>query len=526
MKWGKEIRLFNLVILGAVLLPALSFAGEFEHVLQTPQGAEHFLVHSTTNANGELEVQIEHQETHALIPGHTSNIVLYGRDLDNDGKIDAWFYPDDSGIVQFLDLPSAEVDGWDAASQIILQKTQYRDRWLVGILAHQILSAMTFTESTGDRFQRSMIDEEIELRDLEIRVNRLQKINPHDPNLLQYDEMLSDGWADLSQRISVEGIRDRFLYAAADIATYVATAGLAKGLGKLGDWVIPKVLSTAPGQWALDVYTRFSSGISDSLARATDRVYTRAADLGLDADKLASLKQAIRWPVMDGVLQSVRETLAEKIPAVVRGLNERGKIAALLGRSAEALGNVAKGALKQWKYTASSQALQLGVEIYERRDTLYSPNPLVFAKRIVTDKELIEDVGYMTWDSTLATGISVADANVKRRMVVCGILSLVDSTGANLLLRKEPDNTRTAIDTGWEVVVGNAQTQIDLAALNSFEKMAERTGNPKLKLLGYAAALIDDGIGYWGYEKLTNQYEKSKAEGKGGLSWVPIFGER
>ena len=82
------------------------------------------------------------------------------------------------------------------------------------------------------------------------------------------------------------------------------------------------------------------------------------------------------------------------------------------------------------------------------------------------------------------------------------------------------------------MVVGNIETQLDLKALNYFETMAEKSANPKLKLLGYAAAFIDDGVGYWAYEKVTNRYERVKAKdaaaGKtvGTFEWIPLFGER
>ena len=521
-RWGRLTYFF--ILLGTLMLDGSARANVDEHVLQTPDGAEHFLVHPSINSNGEYEVQVEHEESRAFVPGHTSTVILYGRDLDGDGKVDAWFYPDESGIIQVTEARSAQDDGWDAASQIILQKVQYKDRWLIGILAHSILSTLTFTESTGDRFQKTLIEEEIELKDFEVRVNRLVKQSPHDPNLLQYEQMLSDGWADLSKRISTEGMRNRFLYAAADVGMYLATAGLAKGLSKAGEWALPKILASAPGAWAEEIYSKIASGVTESFSRATERVTARAADLGLDAEQLERFKQAIRWPAVAGATQAAREMLTEKIPSVIRGLNGRGQVASLFARSADALGAVVKGALKQWKYIASTQALQIGVEIYERRDSLFSPNPIVFAKRILSDKDLLEDVGFMTWDSALAAGVSVADPNLKRRMVICGVLSLVNSTGASLLLKKEPDKTRAAIDTGWETVVGNIETQIDLAALSSFEKLAIKSGNPKLELLGYAAALIDDGIGYWGYEKITQKYEKNKA--RGGLQWIPILGQR
>jgi hypothetical protein len=281
---------------------------------------------------------------------------------------------------------------------------------------------------------------------------------------------------------------------------------------------------------ALDLYTKFAGGVADALSRASARVSEHAAELGIDAENLARFKQAIRWPMVEGAVQAVRLSIAERTALLVRGLKSREVVSAIFARSATALKAVAKGALVQWKYIAATQALELGVEVYERKDTLYSPNPYVFAKRIVTDRDLLEDIGFMTWDSTLATGVSQADPNVKRRMVVCGVLSLVNSEGMSFLVKKEPDKTRMAIDTSWEVVVGNIETQIDLKSLNYFEAMAEKSGNSKLKLLGYAVAFVDDTVGYWAYEKVTNRYERVKtknaAAGKsvGYFEWIPLFG--
>lgn len=527
------------ILLGGVLLTSLAQADESmqERTLQTPDGIQHFAIHKSVNSNGELEVQIAHEEFRALVPGHTSNIVLYGRDLDRSGRINAWFFPGEDGVLEAVDRPAdlsknPDDDAWNAASVIILNTCQYHDRWLIGILAHATASAMTLTESSEDRFERKLVEEELDLRDLEVRVNRLDKSSPRDPNLLALYETLSDGWANLSQQISTEGIRDRFLYAAGDVALYAATAGIAEGAGKVGVWALPKVMTSAPGVWALDLYTRFAGGVAEAASHLSQRVSERGAQLGIDAENLARLKQAVRWPLVEGAVQTVRETIEQRVSMLVRGLSSRAQVATIFARSAEALKAVAKGALVQWKYIASTQALELGVEIYERRDTLFSPNPYVFARRIVTDKDLIEDVSFMTWDSTLSAGISVADPNLKRRMVVCGVLSLVNSTGMNMLVKKEPDKTRTGIDTSWEMVVGNIETQLDLKALNYFETMAEKSANPKLKLLGYAVAFIDDGVGYWAYEKVTNRYERVKAKdaavGKtvGTFEWIPLFGER
>ena len=507
-----------------------------EHALNSPDGLQHFVVHKGLNTNGETEVQVEHVEIRALMPGKTRSIVMYGRALNPDGQIDAWFYPDESGVIQAQERTSSDPDGWDAASEIILQQVRYKNRWLSGMIAEAILSRMTLTEGMGESFHEKLIQEQIDLKDFDLRVARLERQDPRNPNLLPYEIALSDGWADLSQQISSEGIRNRFLYAAGDIAFYLTGAVLGKGLGKAIEWVIPKAMASAPGVWANSFYEGLSGGLSEYAARASEKLAQQAEKLGLDSEALARFKQTIRWPVMAESAQAARSLLTERIPTMIRGLAARANVAGLLARSIDLVKLAGSGALQQWKYIAASQGLQFGIEVYERRATLFSRNPIVFAKRIFSDKDLVEDVGFMTWDSTVQAGVSTADPNLKRRMVVCGILSFLDSTGASFLVKKGEDRTRSAIDTGWEVSVGNIETQIDLSALKTFEKMAVRTENPKLALLGYAVALVDDGIGYWAYEKVTDKYEAhkkksvppSKTSGAPAatLQWIPILGER
>jgi hypothetical protein len=443
-------------------------------------------------------------------------MVLYGRDLDRDGKIDAWFYPDDSGTIQAIDRQSANTgDGWDVASQIILKnRNSYEDRGLVGLVVHATLSKLTFSSSSEDDLQREIVGQELDLRDLEIRTARLSKQWPEDrehlETLLQMRETISAGWNELIQEMHTDVTRNRFLYGSADVALGLASAGTAKILGKGVEWALPRAAAAAPA-WAVSAYNATVDSMSEAWSRAG---------------------RAVGWPVVAGAAQILRETAAQRISLLVRGLNSREQIASIFARSIDVLGKVAKGALRQWKYIASTQALELGVEIYERRDQLFSANPVVFAKRVFTDKDLLEDVGFMTWDSTLATGISQADPNVKRRMVICGVISLMNSEGASFLVKKEPDKIRTGIDTSWEMVVGNIETQVDLKALSTFEALSEKSGNPRLKLLGYAAAFVDDGLGYWAYEKVTSRYESVKAQdaaaGKtvGMFEWIPLFGER
>jgi hypothetical protein len=523
-------------------------------VLQTPQGLQHFTLHRGVNANGEMEVQIEHDEIRKLFPGETRHVVLYGRDLDGDGKVDAWFYPGKSGIIESVDtgekvrplkdsdtdsasraatdLSQPDPQAWEQATQIILQQSAYENRWISGIVAEGILSRISVTDSVITNLKNELTPEEIDLRDMEIRTDRLASADPMNPELTTLYAAQANGWAGISEELSEQGIRDSYLYAASDIALYASGAVIARGLGSLMEWISPRMLQSAPALWAGSAFDSLQSAFSDAAANASQKLSEHAQRLGVDLDALQKIKSSLAIPLRvsgnaAGAI-ALKEFFSERLPLLIRGLAERSKMSWLLAKTFSFSKGILKGVSLQWKYLVATQTVELGTEIYQRRDTLYSPNPIIFAKNVMTNKDLIQDMSFMTLDNSLQMGASAADSNMKRRMAIAAAFSFTDSTVVNVLINRSDDMTRTAMDTGWQMSVGNLQTQIDVVALQSFEKIATRTDNPKLKLIGYAIGLINDNVGNAVYEHITEKYEQSKREhpDRTVLSWIPIFAEK
>jgi hypothetical protein len=87
----------------------------------------------------------------------------------------------------------------------------------------------------------------------------------------------------------------------------------------------------------------------------------------------------------------------------------------------------------------------------------------------------------------------------------------------SLLIKGESNPLRIALDSSWEMAVGSSQTALDMWALRHFAEMAARRGNAKLRFLGWAVAIIDQGLGYAGYSLASQAVESvsghKKAEG-------------
>jgi hypothetical protein len=79
-------------------------------------------------------------------------------------------------------------------------------------------------------------------------------------------------------------------------------------------------------------------------------------------------------------------------------------------------------------------------------------------------------------------GVSKNFKTTKAKFLASGAVALTNSSIANLALKEVDDINRVAFDTGWEAIIGNAQVQIDLLALEYFEKLSQKHKNPKLKL--------------------------------------------
>ena len=138
--------------------------------------------------------------------------------------------------------------------------------------------------------------------------------------------------------------------------------------------------------------------------------------------------------------------------------------------------------------------------------------------RVLSDKDLIQDMSYMTMETAVTATIIHRNGNGLSGYAKAGLFSMVDSNVMNYWVKGETDLKRDALDTGWEVGVGNLQTVCDMRTLSYFEKMSEESGNSNLKIVGYLVTGIDQFVGYVAYGKVTEWYEKNNKKEK-----VPVL---
>lgn len=184
-------------------------------------------------------------------------------------------------------------------------------------------------------------------------------------------------------------------------------------------------------------------------------------------------------------------------------------------------GEVFNKARKEWKYIALGTSIQLTAETAAKWDDVYNKDPAKMAKNVLTNEEVQKNIGFMTLDTVLMTGISKNLKTVKARYLASGFVGLTNSSIINLVIKDEDNYKQVAFDTGWEALIGNAQVQLELKGLEHFEAMAQKNKNPKLKLIGYAIVIVDEGLGYYIYSKASSAISETENSPK--VELVPIF---
>ena len=523
-------RLFS--ILGLVLAlfsfqPASSaHAAEFSgmretyHQLQTARGSFQFTLRRTVNEHGEIELTVLHEELRSLFPA-LSVPVLYARDTDGDKKMDLWFLPTSDATIDALERKSSSTDGWDVASQLLEHELDIANRPIWTVLIHAAQSGLTFNGAMAYDFFAKITRTQMDLQDLDLRADRIRKANPRAKGLMETYALVGDGWRHLDERIANEGIRNQVLATLGDMALAGAGAAAARGARLFFGWIGPRLIESEAGQLALQAYERMASRISSTAERAA----AKASSL------LPGSARFARAALANTAARATfaRLTIEAKVATQLSALEARGAVGRLAARGLKSSGNVLKQGLKQWPYVAQTTASQLVAEFISRKDTLWDPNPIVLARNVTSDRDLLQNLAYMTNETLLTSGATALGSNFKRRMAVCGVISFADSNVMNFAIKGGGDPGRIALDTGWEIVIGNSQTQVDMAALQLFEKLSVRNANPRLRLLGYAVALVDQLAGYFVYSQVTQRYERAhpvpREKDKPAIKLIPIMAE-
>lgn len=467
----------SLFIIGFILLPHLAFAGETKTDInaQTGSGIYRVNAYNYLNSWGRREVRLE------------SNIVGavqgYGRDTDDDGKVDTWFMLSREEGLMVIPLPSRQTWGHDVVRTQLFKR--YQNSALAsaasayGSVMSMVLVSSASASSALDRFWRELID----LEEFAIRLKRSK-----DQGHLNHDQwresvdLLMKGYDEALGKFDHAMGPQYWTLVGADIGLWVSGGIILKGAGK-----------------ALAFLGKPLSGLP--LVSSCKEVYKAIAGKFIHRYR----REMARLRVIRGVSAKVLTTSALKqgFPRTMRSLMSKNM---LLRRSVPVVGRLGAGMRKAtlgWRYIAFMGGLQLATESFAHYDEVKSPDPTEFAKNVMNHPEIIQNVSYMTSDAYLMTVASHSVKKPKLKFAMGGFIAMTNSGITNLVIRGDRDYKRVALDTSWEAVIGNAQIQLDLKALSHFERLAEKNKNPRLKFIGWAIVLVDQVAGFAGYSAAT-----------------------
>jgi hypothetical protein len=414
--------------------------------------------------------------------------------------MDAWFTLGRSGQLEVLDRSSQDADGWDVARQLLADQIDVSNRWVLGIVFNAVTKNLTLVRSHEFRLRYDLFRAQMDLLELDVRAERLRKkiwSGPSTPGMYEdyraVLQVIGDGWDEVVSTLSHEAYRKQFLMAAGDVGLYLSGVAIFRGIGAGFRWLGSKLTGKTAEATASKLY-------AEQLARAGERV-------------AESSRRAGGGPAV--ALHSFQVSAREKVSLALRALESRGQMARWVAHSLRVSGQVLHESVGQLPYVGVSQGTQLLAEVWNRRDVIFDPNPIVLTKNILSDKDLIQNLVFMTNETFLMAGVSSYYAGLGKRMRICGAIALVDSAASSILVKNSTDPARMALDASYEAIIGNAQVQLDVAAMDFFTRLSQKSGQPKLRLVGYAFAFVDQLAGYIAYGKLSELYEKRKADREG-----------
>lgn len=444
-------------------------------------------------------------------------VIGFGRDTNGDQKIDAWFFVTDQGI-KTIQAEGKHSLGKDILGDLLRKYyhtsfSLYTTTAATSVLSYLFIS-VNEAKNTEDSYYRNWID----LEESQILFERAPFHSRYE--IMSHYELQSLGYRELAKEMDDFAKKSFWGYALADIGLWM-TGGVvinwgAKLLGKIGIGLTETAFIQSTKETLLNFLQKQKNIIETKIAHINQKLNPEK-NIKSKASTKNESKLSVKSPIVNW---------SKFLSMTIKSRKTKHLLRSSLIKTIKWPTKIAKGAASEWKYIAMNTSVQIGAEAVARYDEIYDENPLIMANNLVSNPDVIQNVGFMATDTVLMTGISKNLKTTKARFMASGAVAITNSSVVNFGLSDDANLGRVAFDTAWETVIGNAQVQIDLKALEYFEKMAQNKNNPKIKLVGYAIALVDMGVGYFTYSKATSMLENEKAnESSKDVMLIPILAE-
>ncbi len=461
-----------------------------------------YSIEEKINDLGEYEVVVSLKKENLILPDISQELFI-GRSLTLSQKVEIWFIPSENGVFKPIPNPvETQGDLVRGVKYILDKELQNADQWFTWLALKYIGQHLSLALDHDHEFEQQIQLDQLNLIDLEQRLLSLSKINPNDPLLKEGYSLLYEGWVFLQQKIQNENNNIFWGYVAGDV-TLTLVGGkvlhsFSHWLGRIGPELLAKYSLTENGVYKTveHLALKMQKSVNDKIDYLRKKLYLKSYS-SLEKQATAAFLATIPVRV--------------KVIYLVKSLQHKSLLAKHIINTFTSVLSTMKNGIGQAKYIALTQSLQLTSEIMARPEDLFDPNPIILGSKLTQDKDFMQNFLYMTnetfWMSAIA---SRPNLNFTKKFLLCGVVASIDSLAMNLVIKSNVDQGRIALDSLWEVFAGNLQTQLDMRSIKLFEGLSAKLINPKLELVGYMVAMVDQGAGYWGYAKISKAYEDGK----------------
>lgn len=499
----KMLMIFTLLLASQNLMAKESKITQIEFSGKDIQGKKFKLqMQSYINHLGSHEVHIQAAGAPRVINGANPTLG-FGRDLNTNGLIDTWFFVQDDGIVT-IKKEGKDLYGRDVLPEILLK--QYRST--VGLYAKtatlSLFKYLLISTSEAIEIEKSFYRDWMDLQESNLLYEELSE-NPS--FVLTYEQRMehfrvqSEGYQELANRMERFAKLDFWAYTGTDAALWFSGAILFKWAGQLISKAGSAVMDTAVFQSVKAELATFVQNQKNTLTKNTQKFKEK---LRLLPSKTTAAKVA--------TVQATKLHWKKANIYMIKGTRSKNIMLKAFTKATVGSAKLVKGAFSEWRYIALNASVQLGSETFAHWEEVKGDNLFETVDNILSNKDIQQNIAFMSSETIMMTAASKNLKTTKAKFAAGGMIAMVNSTQMNLIIKGEENYERIAFDTGWEMIVGNTQVQLDLMALQYFEKLAVKKNNPKIKLVGYAVALVDMFAGYYVYSKASSHIEDRHAE--------------
>ncbi len=411
-----------------------------------------------TNGWGRPEVRLESGTLPRLAPG-INPLLGYGRDFDDDGKIDTWFmWNADDGFVRY-DIKGQHPFGFDVIEKKLFSRYHTTIGMHLNVLAISVMSYLSIAVSHLYTSQKEFFSEMLDLEEIKFRLDRSQGMGLERLNLKQTSIMraiLTDGYRRSSEKLGHANNRDFYVLIAADVAIWLSGSVVMKWLGKGFSIAGRMFLNTTAGAAIENV-------IHGILSRA---VLSITAKFALMKKGLGTLFSFAQMQIAKSLSNNIFKNTMSKM---IRGLITRSAVTRGLGMT------IAKKILTKiphWGFTAASITIGMVGDLRAEEFDQHRPDQLI--RDIVASEQVQTQI--------IQASVDHPTAQTKVKFSVAALLNYKK----NIISTFEDADYRDTASL-------NGTTIENKIALQYIEELGMKSHKPGFALVGYVLVLVERG---------------------------------